>query len=211
MTRYGYARISTDEQTHDPQLLELEREGVREIVLDTVSGGVPAARRPGLSELLAKLQPGDSLVAARLDRLGRTMLDVMGLVGSLVDRQVRVRLLDVGIETGTANGQLFLTILAGFAEFEREIIRERTRAGLEAARRSGSRLGRPARLTGRQRRHAVELHASGKSLQEIAQIMGVSKTTIWRMVSCEAERSGNGGSGTDDRAARSVQLTPTRY
>jgi len=60
MTRYGYARISTDDQTHDPQLLALEREGVREIVLDTVSGGVPAASRPGLSELLAKLQPGDS-------------------------------------------------------------------------------------------------------------------------------------------------------
>ncbi len=210
MTRYGYARVSTDEQTHDPQLLALEREGVREIVLDTVSGGVPAASRPGLSGLLAKLQPGDSLVAARLDRLGRTMLDVMGLVGTLVERQVRVRLLDVGIETGTANGQLFLTILAGFAEFEREIIRERTRTGLEAARRSGSRLGRPARLTERQCRHAVELHASGKSLHEIAKIMGVSKTTIWRAVSCGGKCSGNGGSGTGVRAARSVQLTPTR-
>ncbi len=210
MTRYGYARVSTDDQTHDPQLLALEREGVREIVLDTVSGGVPAASRPGLSGLLAKLQPGDSLVAARLDRLGRTVLDVMGLVGSLVERQVRVRLLDVGIETGTANGQLFLTILAGFAEFEREIIRERTRAGLEAARRSGSRLGRPARLTERQRRHVVELQEAGKSLQEIAQIMGVSKTTIWRAVSYGGKRSRNRGSGTGDRADWSVRLTPTR-
>ncbi|GBR19666.1 recombinase family protein [Asaia spathodeae] len=210
MTRYGYARVSTDDQTHDPQLLALEREGVREIVFDTVSGGVPAASRPGLSELLERLQPGDSLVAARLDRLGRTMLDVMGLVGSLVDRQVRVRLLDVGIETGTANGQLFLTILAGFAEFERAIIRERTRAGLEAARRSGSRLGRPTRLTERRRRHVVELHKAGKSLHEIAQIMAVSKTTIWRAVSCGRKHSGNGGSGTDARAARSVRLTPAR-
>jgi len=210
MTRYGYARISTDEQTHDPQLVALEREGVQEIVLDTVSGGVPAASRPGLSGLLAKLQRGDSLVAARLDRLGRTMLDVMGLVGTLVERHVRVRLLDVGIETGTANGQLFLTILAGFAEFEREIIRERTRAGLEAARCSGARLGRPARLTERQRRHAVELQEAGKSLQEIAQIMGVSKTTIWRAVSCGGKCSGNAGSGTGGRIDRSVRLTPAR-
>jgi putative DNA-invertase from lambdoid prophage Rac len=142
MARYGYARISTDEQSHDSQLLELRREGLEEIITDTVSGRIPAVERPGLSSLLNRLGDGDSMVVARLDRLGRDTVDVMGLVRSLTENGVRVRILNIGIETGTPNGQLFLTILAGFAQFEREIIRERTRAGLEAARQAGKRLGR---------------------------------------------------------------------
>lgn len=112
MARYGYARISTDEQSHDPQLLELRREGLEEIITDTVSGRIPAVERPGLSGLLNRLGQGDSMVVARLDRLGRDTVDVMGLVRSLTESGVRVRILNIGIETGTPNGQLFLTILA---------------------------------------------------------------------------------------------------
>jgi putative DNA-invertase from lambdoid prophage Rac len=184
MARYGYARISTDEQSHDPQLLELRREGLEEIITDTVSGRIPAVERPGLSGLLNRLGQGDSMVVARLDRLGRDTVDVMGLVRSLTESGVRVRILNIGIETGTPNGQLFLTILAGFAQFEREIIRERTRAGLEAARQAGKRLGRSPILTSRQKKHACELKQAGRSLAEIAKIFRVSRSTVWRTVQC---------------------------
>ncbi|OUJ15672.1 DNA resolvase [Acetobacter orientalis] len=184
MARYGYARISTDEQSHDPQLLELRREGLEEIITDTVSGRIPAVERPGLSGLLNRLGQGDSMVVARLDRLGRDTVDVMGLVRSLTESGVRVRILNIGIETGTPNGQLFLTILAGFAQFEREIIRERTRAGLEAARQAGKRLGRCPILTSRQKKHVCELKQAGRSLAEIAKIFRVSRSTVWRTVQC---------------------------
>ena len=184
MARYGYARISTDEQSHDPQLLELRREGLEEIITDTVSGRIPAVERPGLSSLLNRLGKGDSMVVARLDRLGRDSLDVMGLVRSLTESGVRVRILNIGIETGTPNGQLFLTILAGFAQFEREIIRERTRAGLEAARQAGKQLGRCPILTSRQKKHVCELKQAGRSLAEIAKIFRVSRSTVWRTVQC---------------------------
>ncbi|OUJ04587.1 recombinase family protein [Acetobacter cibinongensis] len=185
MARYGYARISTDEQSHDPQLLELRREGLEEIITDTISGRVPALERPGLSSLLNQLRQGDSMVVSRLDRLGRDTVDVMSLIGSLTENGVRVRILNIGIETGTPNGQLFLTILAGFAQFEREIIRERTRAGLEAARQAGIRLGRSPILTSRQRKHVCELRHTGRTLSEIAKIFRVSRSTIWRTVQSE--------------------------
>lgn len=184
MVRYGYARISTDDQRHDPQLVELRREGLEEIVMDTVSGRIPAAQRPGLSLLLQRLVTGDSLVVARLDRLGRDTVDVMGLVKHLTERGIRMRILNIGIETGTPNGQLFLTILAGFAQFEREIIRERTRAGLEAVRLAGVKLGRRPVLTSRQQKHVRELKLTGRSLSEIAKIFRVSRSTIWRTVKC---------------------------
>ncbi|KXV23535.1 DNA resolvase [Gluconobacter japonicus] len=184
MTRYGYARVSTGDQVCDGQVAALQKEGVTDIVFDTVSGSVPAASRPGLSSLLSRLKEGDSLVVACLDRLGRNTLDVMGLVSNLTERRVRVRILNIGIETGTPNGQLFLTILAGFAQFERELIRERTRAGLAAIRLAGKQLGRPPVLTVRQKKHVKELSASGRSLGEIAGIFRVSRTTVWRTVHC---------------------------
>ena len=184
MVRYGYARISTEDQKHDPQLVELKREGLEEIVMDTVSGRIPAVERPGLSALLQRLVAGDSLIVARLDRLGRDTVDVMGLVKNLTDRGIRTRILNIGIETGTPNGQLFLTILAGFAQFEREIIRERTRAGLEAVRLAGVKLGRRPVLTSRQQEHVIELKREGRSFTEIAKIFRVSRSTIWRTVKC---------------------------
>lgn len=184
MARYGYARISTDEQTHDPQVLELKREGLEEIITDTLSGRIPAVERPGLSSLLKRLVKGDSVVVAKLDRLGRDTVDVMGLVRNLTEQGVRVRILNIGVETGTPNGQLFLTILAGFAQFEREIIRERTKAGLAAVRLAGVQLGRRPVLTSSQRTHVCELKKAGRSLAEIAKIFQVSKSTVWRTLKC---------------------------
>ncbi|WP_307188409.1 recombinase family protein, partial [Acetobacter syzygii] len=183
MRRFGYVRVSTGEQTNDPQIIALRREGLSDdmIVQDTISGGVPALARPGMASLLQSLRPGDSLIAAKLDRLGRDTLDVIGLIRTLNKRSINLRILNIGVETNTPNGRLFLTILAGFAEFEREIIRERTVAGLEAARAAGKRLGRRPKLTDRQKTHALTLSAAGQKNAQIADILGVSVSTIQRI------------------------------
>ncbi|MFT8921115.1 recombinase family protein [Acetobacter sp.] len=183
MKRYGYARVSTEGQTNDPQLLSLRREGLSDdmITQDIISGGVPAMSRPGMSSLLKMLEAGDSLIAAKLDRLGRDTVDVIGLIRILNERCINLRILNIGVETNTPNGRLFLTILAAFAEFEREIIKERTLAGLEAARAAGKRLGRRPKLTIRQRSHALTMSASGHTNGQIADILGVSISTIQRI------------------------------
>ncbi|MBB2199967.1 MAG: recombinase family protein [Gluconacetobacter sp.] len=187
--RYGYARVSTDHQSTDAQLTALRHEGLTDdqITQDVISGGVPALVRPGMSSLLGRLQEGDHLIAAKLDRLGRDTIDVMGLIRILNERRINLRILNIGIETNTPNGRLFLTILAGFAEFEREIIRERTLAGLAAAREAGIKLGRRPKLSTRQRAHAIELARSGVSNRQIANLLGVSASTIQRLV-CQKPR-----------------------
>ncbi|MDN7352643.1 recombinase family protein [Acetobacter senegalensis] len=107
------------------------------------AAGIPSApKAPPSVFRIQSLQPGDSLLAAKSDRLGRDTLDVIGLIRTLNKRSINLRILNIGVETNTSNGRLFLTILAAFAEFEREIIKERTLAGLEAARAAGKRLGR---------------------------------------------------------------------
>lgn len=141
--RYGYARVSTESQGNDPQILALRQEGISAITTEVVSGAVPARSRPELSALLCRLTPGDSLVVARLDRLGRDTVDVLELLRALDKQGIRVRILNVGAETGTANGRMFLTILMAIAEFERELIRERTLAGLAAARASREKVRTP--------------------------------------------------------------------
>ncbi|KXV67155.1 DNA resolvase [Acetobacter orleanensis] len=183
MARFGYARVSTDMQVNDPQILALQREGVETIITEVISGAVPARARPQLSNLLKRMKRGDSLVVSRLDRLGRDTLDVLSLLRELDEQGIRVRILNIGAETGTPNGRMFLTILMAIAEFERELIRERTRAGLAAVKASGKKLGRPERLTAPQKRHIVHLSHEGMSLRRIAALFNVSKSTINRVVS----------------------------
>lgn len=183
MKRYGYVRVSTDHQSTDAQLLTLRNEGLADdqIIQDVISGGVPALMRPGMSYLLDIIKEGDHLIAAKLDRLGRDTVDIIGLIRILNKRHVNLRILNIGVETNTPNGRLFLTILAGFAEFEREIIRERTLAGLAAARESGKQLGRKPKLNLKQKTHALELARSGMSNRKIANILDVSASTIQRL------------------------------
>ncbi|MCP1244196.1 recombinase family protein [Acetobacter lambici] len=122
--------------------------------------------------------------------MGRDTLDVIGLIRTLNKRSINLRILNIGVETNTPNGRLFLTILAGFAEFEREIIRERTVAGLEAARAAGKRLGRRPKLTDRQKTHALTLSAAGQKNAQIADILGVSVSTIQRITAPNAPQKG---------------------
>ncbi|KXV26736.1 recombinase family protein [Gluconobacter japonicus] len=182
MARYGYARVSTDTQTTEPQILALRNEGLENIVVETVSGSVPAHDRVELSSLLKTLQSGDSLTVARLDRLGRDIVDVLELVRLLDQRDIRLRILNLGIETGTSNGRLFLTILMAMAEFERELIRERTQAGIAAARAAGKLIGRPPCLTSVQRQYIREMAQQGKSLRTIARLFSVGRTTVHRIL-----------------------------
>lgn len=179
---YGYARVSTDEQTNDPQIQELVRQGISpdQILTEKVSGSVLAKERPALSSLITNLQAGDTLTVVKLDRLGRNAIDVLSLIDELTENDIGVRVLNLGVDTSKASGRLFLTLLAGFAEFEREIIRERCIAGLESARANGILLGRRSVLTPEQRIQARQLRQEGKTVSEVARILHTSRMTAWR-------------------------------
>jgi len=182
MNNYGYVRVSTDEQTFDSQIDELKKNGIKkeDIFSEKVSGSVFAKKRACFSELMKKLQEGDTLTVVKLDRLGRNAVDVLTLIDELHANGVGVKILNLGVDTQKASGRLFLTMLAGFAEFEREIIRERCVAGLQSARSKGVLLGRRCSLTKHQREHARELKVKGMSANEVAKVLNTSKMTAWR-------------------------------
>ncbi|MBS1069864.1 recombinase family protein [Gluconobacter cerinus] len=182
MGKYGYARVSTSRQQTDNQVTDLLREGVPEtqIVTETVSGATAWKSRPALKKLVRRLQAGDTLTVVKLDRLGRNALDVLTLIDVLKKREISVRILNLGIDTAGAGGKLFLLLLAGFAEFERNIIRERVLSGLETAKAKGIRLGRKPTLTEDDIVQARRLKAKGLSAREVAKLLHVSKMTAWR-------------------------------
>src|ERR687886_70961 len=141
----GYARVSTDDQNLDLQRDALHKAGCELIFDDTVSG--TKARRPGLEQALSHLRPGDTLVVWRLDRLGRSLRHLIDTVTALAERGVGFRSLTESIDTTTSGGKLVFHIFGALAEFERELIRERAKAGLAAARARGRIGGRPKSLT----------------------------------------------------------------
>ena len=176
----GYARVSTDEQNLDLQRNALADAGCAEIVEDAgVSGAVK--ERPGLTRALAMCGPGDVLVVWRLDRLGRSLGHLIETVTELGEGGVGFRSLTEAIDTTTAGGRLTFHLFGALAEFERELIGERTRAGLKAARKRGVRLGRPRRLDHYQVRHAAELIERGeKTVAGAAALLGVGRNTLGR-------------------------------
>src|SRR5256714_10966313 len=141
----GYARVSTQDQTLDLQKCALEKIGCSKIFTDTASGA--KAERPGLTEALAFLREGDTLVVWRLDRLGRTLKHLIEAVIGLSEKHIGFKSLTESIDTTTSNGRLIFNIFASLAEFERDLIRERTKAGLAAARARGRVGGRPKAQT----------------------------------------------------------------
>lgn len=171
---YGYARVSTGDQTTDPQIASLISVGVPpdNIFSENISGGSKATGRPVLGALLKKLVEGDELVVARVDRLGRDPADVLTLARDLESRGIKLRLLDLGVSTLTAAGQLVLGVLAAIAGWERSIIKERTRDGLKSARSAGRIGGRRPALTPSQVLLAKRLDAEGQSLRQIARQLG---------------------------------------
>lgn len=185
MTLIGYSRVSTGDQTADLQTDALTAAGCERIYPDICSGALD--RRPQLDALLDYIRPGDVLVVWRLDRLGRSLLHLTQLVNQLNERGVGFRSLIEGFDTTTAGGKLIFHIFAALAEFERSIIRERTMAGLAAARARGRNGGRRSKLTARQIKVARQMYdekgSDGRrvhTVQQIADTLNVSRPTIYR-------------------------------
>jgi DNA invertase Pin-like site-specific DNA recombinase len=174
----GYARISTEDQNLDLQRDALTRAGCTRIYEDRKSGA--KAERPDLMLALEVVRAGDQLVVWRLDRLGRSLSDLIGLIRTLDDRGVELRSLTEGIDTSTINGKFTFHLFAALAEFERALIRERTQAGLAAARARGRKGGRPKSLDPEKRRHAVALYRGKQhTIAEICRLMRISKPTLY--------------------------------
>jgi DNA invertase Pin-like site-specific DNA recombinase len=177
----GYARISTHDQTLSLQKDALEKAGCEKIFTDTVSG--TKAERKGLTEALSHLREGDTLVVWRLDRLGRSLRHLIDTVTELNARGVEFKSLQENIDTTTSGGKLVFHIFGALAEFEREIIKERTRAGLTSARSRGKVGGRPKALTAKEMQILRNM-ASDKSLtvSDICKTLGIGRTTFYRYV-----------------------------
>jgi DNA invertase Pin-like site-specific DNA recombinase len=178
-TFIGYARISTNDQSADLQEDALKKEGCVKIFTDHASGA--KATRPELDKMLEQLRPGDVVVVWRLDRLGRSLRDLIDLVEGLASRGVGFRSLTEEISTTTPNGKLVFRIFASLAEFERDLIRERTMAGLVAARARGRVGGRPSVMNAKKVATARKLYNSREhTVAEIAEMLDVSVATIYR-------------------------------
>lgn len=177
----GYARVSTDDQNLDLQRDALEKANCEQIFTDQVSG--TKARRPGLEQALSHLRSGDTLVVWRLDRLGRSLRHLIDTVTDLQERGIGFKSLQESIDTTTSGGKLVFHIFGALAEFEREIIRERTQAGLQAARARGKTGGRPKALSKSKAEMARQLYQDkAHSINEICQTLGISRMTFYRYV-----------------------------
>jgi DNA invertase Pin-like site-specific DNA recombinase len=176
----GYARVSTGDQDLSLQLEALTEAGCARCFSDTASGSV--RDRPQLQRVLEELRDGeDTLVVWRLDRLGRSLRHLIELVGELEDRELGFRSLTEGIDTTTSAGRLVFHIFGAIAEFERQLIRERTQAGLQAARARGRLGGRRTVITDSKLRVAHELIAGGQhTMQQVADTIGVGRATLYR-------------------------------
>lgn len=170
--RYGYARVSSTDQDTAIQLAALRRAGVRRIVQEKASG---ASSRPVLASLIQRLRPGDSLVVYRVDRLSRSLVDLLELLRLLEARGATFQSLTEPIETGTPTGRLLLQLLGALAEFERQIIRERCAAGVREYLSRGGKWGRPRRLDWQR---IAELDAHGLNPCEIARQVGAHHTGV---------------------------------
>ncbi|MFM0734351.1 recombinase family protein [Paraburkholderia sediminicola] len=180
MTIIGYARVSTVEQTLDLQRDALKAAGAMTLYEDKASG--KTTERPELEHCLKALREGDTLVVWRLDRLGRSLQDLIRIVGELDERRVKLKSLKESIDTSGPTGRLVFHMFAALAEFERELIRERTLAGLQAARARGRHGGRPQALDAKQRKAALAMMKNrDMSVAEISRQFGVSRTTLYSL------------------------------
>lgn len=180
----GYARVSTEDQNPDLQHDALTKAGCEQIFTDQISG--TKARRPGLEQALSHLRSGDTLVVWRLDRLGRSLRHLIDTVTDLQDKGIGFKSITESIDTTTSGGKLVFHIFGALAEFEREIIRERTKAGLSAARARGRKGGRPKVLSTSKAEMARQLYADKThSIAEICDTLGISRVTLWRYVKAE--------------------------
>ena len=187
MTRvFAYCRVSTAEQTTDNQIQEIAASGFqidsRRIIAETVSGSVAAIERKGFLTLLNKLESGDVLVVTKLDRLGRNAMDVRATVERLSSVGVRVHCLALGgSDLTSASGKMIMTVISAMAEFERDLLIERTQSGLARAKSQGKSLGRPRSLGATQINLVQQRLAEGETIAGLAREFGTSRQSIMRI------------------------------
>lgn len=176
----GYARVSTDSQALAPQVESLKAAGAGQVFRETASGA--NRERAQLARLLKEVRRGDVVLVTRLDRLARSTRDLLNVLGALADKGAAFRSLgDPWADTTSPHGRLMLTVLAGLAEFERELIRARTGEGRARAKAEGRKMGRKPKLTPHQQREAMARKAAGEPVTEIARSYNVSHSTISRL------------------------------
>jgi DNA invertase Pin-like site-specific DNA recombinase len=176
--RIGYARVSTHEQSLDLQKDALKKAGCKKIFVDQVRG--IAAARPGIDGALSHLRKGDTLVVWRLERLGRSLKHLIELITRLEEMKVGFQSLQESIDTTNIGGKLVFPLFGALAEFERGLIRERTKAGLTAGRARGRLGGRPKALDKKKRRSVVQLYNERNSTaKEICEMMNISRQTLY--------------------------------
>jgi DNA invertase Pin-like site-specific DNA recombinase len=181
--KYGYARVSTDDQNPALQLAALKTAGCKTVFKDDGLSGA-TTRRPALLRCLKKLEHGDTLIVWKLDRLGRSLRDLITMLDDLKRRGVKFRSLTEAIDTETPTGRAMWQMIGVLAELERSLISERTRAGVKAAKRRGVKFGRKRKLTRQQLAHAVRLIAEGQRREDVAALLNVNRTTLYRALAC---------------------------
>ncbi len=180
MTIYGYARVSTEDQTLGLQQTELQDKGCNKIFAEKISGA--RSDRPQLTKLLKALKPGDVVVVTKLDRLARSTVDLQNILQSIKTASADFKVLDTpSLDTTNPYGKLLFDILGALAEFERSMIKTRTSEGRNAARARGVHLGRPRKLNPDQKREALSRLQNGESLVSVARTFDVDPTTIGRL------------------------------
>jgi putative DNA-invertase from lambdoid prophage Rac len=186
MAIFGYGRVSTRDQQSENQRLELERAGYQVdywFADEGISGKVPALQRPQFAQMLGQLRDRETLVVSKLDRLGRDAQDVGATIRMLASRHVEIIVLQLGkLDLASAAGKLMLTMLAAVAEMERDLLVERTQAGLARAKAQGKTLGRPVRTTDTQRATIAARHKSGASISALSRDYGISRASVMRIV-----------------------------
>lgn len=180
---FAYARVSTVEQLTENQREQIAQAGYqieeRRYVEEKVSGSVPALQRPGFARLLDRIEAGDTVVVTKLDRLGRDSIDVQQTVKLFQGRGVRLVVLQLGnVDLTSSAGELMVKMLAAVADFERDLIIERTQAGLARAKSEGKRLGRPTKTTEKERGEIAEALAKGATVSEVARAYGISRALV---------------------------------
>lgn len=181
----GYARVSTQDQNLDLQIDALTKAGCKKVFDDKISGS--RAERPGLAKALEMLREGDTLTVWKLDRLGRSVKNLVDLVGELHKQGIQFKSLTDAIDTGTPSGRFFFHVMASLAEMERELTVERTRAGLEVARQLGRKGGRKRQMTDSKIESAKKLLANGVPPRDVAKNLGVSVPTLYRWIPASAQ------------------------
>ncbi|WP_374091075.1 recombinase family protein [Methylomicrobium lacus] len=179
--KIGYARVSTDDQNPDLQLDALKRSGCQKIYVDKASGA--KRQRPELNKCLAALNADDVLIVWKLDRLGRSLHDLIAFLDDLKDRKIQFQSLIESIDTKTPTGLAMWQMIGILAELERSLIQERTKAGRAAAQARGVKMGRKPKLTAQQVKHARKLIDDGESPATVAKLLNVARSTLYKAIS----------------------------